>query len=267
MDEQLKQKIKEFVKTAIRNFFHKKENQEIKTSNILDALFPKERRIRSLIGGLETRMGIVWEAIAKILAQSNGFEICSEKILMPSPFPETIKKELDNLINLRETGHFISTNECINTIRESVRISELNCELNDLSFVKPPSGHGVDIYLRKQGHDYIFDLKSPSSNQGDFKRFNQQLLKWYTYKLIQNPNLLLEARIAFVFNPFEKDWYEQQKSKIATCLDKDEDILVENEFWDFCSGQTNTWQILEELFRELKQEGFNEEFEDIFNSN
>lgn len=263
MDEQLKQKIKDSLKIAIRNFFRKKENKKIKTSNILDILFPKERRIRSLIGGLETSMGIVWEAIAKTLAQSNGFEICSKAMLTPSPLPDSIKKELDNLIYLRETEKFISTDECINRLREAVKISELN----NLSFVKPRHGHGVDLCLRKHGREYLFDLKSPSPNTGDFQRFNQQLLKWYTYKLIQNPNLLLEARIAFVFNPFEKDWYEQQKSKISNCLDQDKDIWVENEFWDFCSGQTNTWQSLEDLFRELKQEGFSEEFEDIFNSN
>ena len=80
MEAKLKAEIKISVKLAIKKFFKTKENKELKTFHILDILFTKERRIRSLIGGLETSLGIVWEAIAKILARSNGFEIVEKKI-------------------------------------------------------------------------------------------------------------------------------------------------------------------------------------------
>jgi hypothetical protein len=261
MDEIIKNKIKESLKIAIRNFF---KNKEVKTSNILDYLFPKERRIRSLIGGLETSIGTVWETIAKTLADVNGFEIITEKILMPEPFPDKLRRELDHLINERE-HKFISTDDCIKRLRDIALISRTNN--NSINFVKPPAGHGVDIYLKKGDVEYIFDLKSPQSNTGDFKRFNKQLLEWYAYKFAKDPQLNLEARIAFTFNPFKRDWYEEQKSKISTYLDISKDIYVENEFWDFCSGEDHTWEKIQQLFIELGQENFSKEFHDIFYSN
>ena len=71
MDHTVKQQIKENLKNSIRNFFKKKE---VKNYQVLDDIFPNERRIRSLIGGLETSLGTTfWEPIAKTLAKLNGF--------------------------------------------------------------------------------------------------------------------------------------------------------------------------------------------------
>lgn len=54
MDHTVKQQIKENLKNSIRNFF---KNKEVKNYQVLDDIFPNERRIRSLIGGLETSLG------------------------------------------------------------------------------------------------------------------------------------------------------------------------------------------------------------------
>lgn len=51
MNQNIKIKIKETLKTSLRNFF---KNRKVKTFHVLDYIFPVERRIRSLIGGLET---------------------------------------------------------------------------------------------------------------------------------------------------------------------------------------------------------------------
>lgn len=67
------------------------------------------------------------------------------------------------------------------------------------------------------------------------------------------------------FNPFKKSWYEHQKSKLSSSpLDIAEDIWVENEFWDFCSGKENTFEQLKALFVELGKEDFATEFSDLF---
>ncbi|MGI0479905.1 TdeIII family type II restriction endonuclease [Geminocystis sp. CENA526] len=256
MEQKLKEKLKESIKIAIRKFFN---NKEVKTSHILDILFPKERRIRSLIGGLETSMGIVWEAIAKTLAEENGYEIIQTKILSPEPFPPKLRQELDSLITQRE-NKFISTDICI----EKLKKVALELNSTNLKFTKPASGTGVDIYFLKNGIEYVFDTKTTQPNQGDFKKFNKQLLEWYCYRFAKNPEANLVAKIAIPFNPYQKNWYEQNKSKIKHFLDIQKDIWVGNEFWDFCSGQTNTWEIIEDIFHELQEEGFNKEFNDIF---
>ena len=50
------------------------------STQVLDYIFPKERRIRAIIGGLETSLGTkLWEQLAKLLASENGFEVLDEK--------------------------------------------------------------------------------------------------------------------------------------------------------------------------------------------
>ncbi|MDJ0599224.1 MAG: TdeIII family type II restriction endonuclease [Crocosphaera sp.] len=256
MDQVIKNEVKKSLRKAIREFF---KNKEVKTFHVLDYIFPKERRIRSLIGGLETSMGLVWEAIAKTLAESNGFEIISEKILSPDPFPSRLRNELDILIALREKDG-INTLECIERLKNAAK----NSNLNNLKFSKPPSGTGVDLHFRKGGIEYVFDVKTTQPNMASFRSFNKQLLEWYAYKFAKDPNVSLEARIAIPFNPFEKNWYDKQHSKIKKCLDIERDLFVENEFWDFCSGNSNTWESIKELFIELGRENFSQEFQDTF---
>ena len=137
-----------------------------------------------------------------------------------------------------------------------------------IKYTSPPSGTGVDIHFSKNCIEYIFDIKTTQPNQSGFKGFNKQILEWYAYRFAKNPNANLEARIAIPFNPFKKSWYEKQKSMLSSSpLDITQDIWVENEFWDFCSGKENTFEELQSLFVELGQENFAEEFRDIFYPN
>ncbi|MBN3952145.1 MAG: TdeIII family type II restriction endonuclease [Nostoc sp. NMS7] len=269
MDDYLKEKIKENIKISIRKFF---KNKAVKNYQILDEIFPKERRIRSLIGGLETSLGTTfWEPIAKILAQSNGFQIITKQILIPTEFPEALQNELDKLVKERENkpkNTKISTKECIERLTNAAaKISPQ--DIAAYTYKSPPSGTGVDIHLSKDGIEYLFDIKTAQSNLGDFQsRFNKQMLQWYAYRLAKDTNAKLQARIVIPFNPFKKSWYEHQKSKLSSCpLDIAQDIWVENEFWDFCSGTENTFEQLKALFVELGQENFAAEFSDIFYQN
>ena len=266
MDEEIKFKIKENLKKSIRKFF---KNKKIKNYQILDEIFPNERRIRSLIGGLETSLGTTcWEPIAKTLAELNGFKIITKKILRPEPFPHQLQNEFNKLVSEREnkpSNQIISTEECVKRLRNAA--TKINPQ-DIIQYTSPPSGTGVDIHFYKAGIEYVFDIKTTQPNQGNFKGFNRQLLEWYTYRFAENPDANLEARIAIPFNPFTKSWYEHQKSKLINCsLDVNKDIWVENEFWDFCSGTENTFEQLQTLFVELGQENFAAEFHDIFYQN
>jgi hypothetical protein len=134
------------------------------------------------------------------------------------------------------------------------------------NYVPPAQGNGVDIYLKKNNIEYVFDLKTTQPNVGSFKSFNKQLLEWYAYKIAVKPDIQIETRIAIPFNPFlPLSWYQKQRSMLSACpLDIENDIWVEDEFWDFCSGESNTFSQLKLLFIELGEENFSEEFKDIF---
>ena len=256
MDQELKSKIKKTIEGAIRSFFH---NKEVNVTHVLDTIFPVERRIRSLIGGLETSIGTtVWEPIASLLAEENDFIIKEEVLLMPEPF--VLNTDVADLRKLREDKQTkISMVECVQKLRDKAK----NIKVANLSYKKPPSGKGVDLYLIKNEKEFVFDIKTNQINQGDGLKLNLQLLEWYAYKLTQNPDAQIEARIAFPFNPYRGDWWDHNGSR-AYPLEKGKDAWVENEFWDFCSGQKNTWGDIYEIFVELGKENFGDKFKDIF---
>lgn len=264
MNDNIKEQIKESLKTTIRNYF--KNNDSNRNYQILDLVFPVERKIRSLIGGLETTLGTnFWEPVAKVLAEHNGFEIITDKLMCLDPFPKPLQNELNSLINKREnkpSGQIITTKECIKRLRNAALKTKLS---ENVKYKAPPKGTGIDIHLLKNNVEYVFDIKTTQPNLGDFKKYNKQLLEWYAYKFATHPNANIECRMAIPYNPFQNSWYEHQKTKLSNSpLDVNADIWVANEFWDFCSGKTNTFSYLENIFRELGEENFSEEFSDIF---
>ena len=251
-NSQLVIEIQKLIKNSIENYFKKPKPRN---HHILDYLFPEERQISSVMTGLTTSMGTTfWEKLANFLAKDNGFRILykqDKKLLQPSPFPQDSRSELDNLKSLRKSKEQkISMTECI----ERLRVVAKKINRNNLNYIDPPSGHGVDIYLIKDNIEYVFDLKATHPNRGDGSRFSDQLLDWYCYRLSREPLASIHTRIVIPFNPFlPKTWWESQGNKMYP-LEENHDIWVENEFWDFCSGKINTWSLIKEAFIDLQED-------------
>lgn len=258
MDVQLKAEIKQSIERSIRNFF---QGRQVKVTHVLDLIFPVERRIRSLIGGLETSLGTtVWEPVAKVIAKANGFTVETKQLLMPNPFPEALRKEMYELKELREVrATWIPMEDCVRRLRAAA----LESDRTNLTYVPPPPGKGVDVYLCRDGKEYAFDIKTVQPNQGSGLGFNLQMLEWYAYRLCRDASANFEARIAFPFNPYQDDWWNHQGQR-AYPLEKGKDAWVEDEFWDFCSGHSNTWAEILQIFEQLGKEDFGRQFNDIF---
>ena len=74
----IEEKIEQLVTDSISSYLN---GNLVYSTQVLDYIFPKERRIRAIIGGLETSLGTkLWEQLAKLLASENGFEVLDEKI-------------------------------------------------------------------------------------------------------------------------------------------------------------------------------------------
>lgn len=258
MDEQLRTEIKQNLETSIRKFFHRKE---VKTTHVLDLIFPNERRIRSLIGGLETSLGAtIWQPIAKVLPKANGFVVEEKQLLIPKPLPEVLQEEINRLRRIRENpDSWIPMEECVTSLREAAQ----SVEGENITYTEPPASKGVDLYLSKDGKEYAFDLKTNQINKRTGLDLNQELLEWYAYRFCQDPNASFEARIVFPFNPLKGDWWKRQGTK-AYPLEKGKDAWVQDEFWDFCSGQSHTWDELLKILEEIGKEGFGAQFKDVF---
>ena len=257
MDLQLKAQIKENLETSLQKFFR---NKEVKHSHLLDLLFPHERRIRSLVGGLETSLGvIICKPIAEVLAKANGFLVEDKDLLMPNPFPELLFQEVEQVKQSFKNNTIIPTEEYVNRLKEFA----LKSERENVNYVNSAAKKTVDLYLSKDGKEYAFDLKSVQINKRSGIDFKLQLIDWYSYRFCQDPAVNFTAKIVFPVNPYKVDWWKRQGEK-AYPLEKGKDAWVQDEFWDFCSGKTDTWAEIIEILDELGKENFGEQFKEIF---
>lgn len=245
-----REKIKQNLQTSLQKYVN---NFKYRKTQPLDLLIPTERKIRSVVGGLETSMGTtVWEPIAKALAEMNGFKIIDEKILKPKPFPPLLETELNTLVTLRENRDtWIPMNDCIKRLREiSKRVDK-----HGIEYIKPAAGTGVDIRLKKGEKEYAFDTKTVQPNVGSIKSFNKQLLEWYAYILCQDPTVQISCKIAYPYNPHPDDFWSHKPHHLGI-LEPYVDAVVENEFWNFLSGEKNTYEEIIGIIKELRDEGF-----------
>ncbi|KKQ48877.1 MAG: Type II restriction endonuclease TdeIII [Candidatus Shapirobacteria bacterium GW2011_GWE1_38_10] len=257
MDSKVREEIKSNLKNSIRRYT---TNFSYDSFQPLDLIIPKERKIRSLVGGLETSMGTtVWEPIAKTLAKLNGFEVIPEKILEPTPFPPELRVGLSNDISARENrGTWISSNVCVNNFRSICA----GIDRSGLTYIDPPPGTGVDVWLKKNGKEYAFDIKTVQPNVGGIKSFNKQILEWYAYRICKEPSVQIECKIVYPYNPYKSDFWSHAKTT-GGILEPKVDALVENEFWNFLSGDENTYQEITNMLKELSAEGFGKELSNI----
>lgn len=244
--------IKNTVKNSILAFAKKTLNKKPKFQ-ILDLIIPKERKIRSIVGGMETSLGTtLWEPLAKALALENGFLVKEEKLECPVNMPSNLSQTLQIIIEDRKknggtynavTSHSAIKNICQAFIKRPIE-----------SFEAAPKGRGVDIWLVKNNINYFFDTKTVQPNLSALIGCMEQVLNWYAFFYARYPEENAEARIVFPYNPHSGDFWDKIMGK-GKPLEKDNEAWVEGQFWDFCSGATGTYEIIKEVFGELRVSG------------
>jgi hypothetical protein len=244
-----KEIIKKTVKESILSFVKKNLKKKPKFQ-VLDLIIPKERKIRSTVGGLETSLGTtLWEPLTKALARENGFEVIAEKLQSPTNIPSSLNNTMQTIVDDRKKkdGSYDaeSSHEAIKKICQTFIKRKIE------SFEPAPKGFGVDIWLKKDGINYFFDTKTVQPNLGTLSKCMEQVLTWYAYFYSRFPTEKAEARIVFPYNPYSGDFWNSVMGK-GKPLEKDNEAWVEDQFWDFCSGIKGTYSIIKESFVELE---------------
>jgi hypothetical protein len=243
--------IKDTVRKSILDYAERSLHKKAKFQ-ILDLIIPKERKIRSIVGGLETSLGTtLWEPLAKALAKNNGFLVKEENLEAPANMPANLGNVLANIISERERRSGVYDAEKSHVeIRETCQIFQNSRRIE--MFVPAPKGYGVDIWLVKDGINYFFDTKTVQPNLGAFTNCMKQVLHWYAYFYCKHPDERAEARIVFPYNPHRIDFWDGSIAQ-GLPLEKNKEGWVENEFWNFCSGHNDTYLLIKNSFKELHE--------------
>jgi hypothetical protein len=244
--EIIKKTVKESLLSYVKNKIKKKP-----TFQVLDLIIPKERKIRSTVGGLETSLGTtLWEPLAKALAKENGFEIITEKLKCPTNMPSSLNNILQTIVDDRKKKD--SSYDAERSHTEIKKVCQTFVKRKIESFEPAPKGFGVDIWLKKNNVNYFFDTKTVQPNLGALTKCMEQVLNWYAYFYSRYPTEIAESRIVFPYNPHSVDFWDRVIGK-GKPLERDKEAWVEDQFWDFCSGITGTYSIIKEAFIELEK--------------
>lgn len=209
------------------------------------AIFSEEDIIRaSVLQSIYTTFGMsVWEDIAVILASGAGFE--AEK-------QYDLRGELDDHI---EHGITIMHKE----LKMGARPPDYSSEFEELrKLVVPidnPSGNHpdrrVDVYIRKpSGVEHLFDITTVKPNKKEFQTLKKKLLTWMALRLSEVPDAEVIPAVAIPYNPYYPEEYSRWTKE---ALYDSNQLLVGEEFWNFCAGE-RVYSDLIEIFCEVGDE-------------
>ena len=252
-DELIKETIKSVVISSFDSWKENKLKKGIDTEHvILDIIAPKERLIATIIQSLQTSLGQkLWEKLTKELAKLNSFEVCDKKDFF-KPKTEHFKYIIEKWKTKREDNNNITLKDYVNDLKKEIK--KYKKKSKETKKIKIPKGDGLDVWLKKDNINYLLEIKSPHINAGNGNDFSHKLMKQYFYHLFWNPESKVKAQLAIPYNPFNEPYEKAEKGRISPLI-KNEDYLVDNDFWKFITGNKNSMKLLKESISELKEDG------------
>ena len=252
-DESIKETVKEVIIESFKSWETNKLKKGIDTEHVLlDIIAPKERLIATIIQSLQTSLGQkLWEKLTVGLAKLNSFEVCDKKLFL-APKTTNFNSVISKWKSKREIYENISLKGYIKDLIKEIK--EFKKTNKDIKKVTPPKGDGLDVWLKKNNINYLLELKSPQVNAGNGNDFSHKLMKQYLYHLFWEPDSKVKVHLSIPYNPYNVPYEQAIKGRISPLL-KNEDYLVDNEYWKFITGNENSMKLLKESFNELKNDG------------
>lgn len=241
---------KKLLVSSFYDYFVKKKFNETEHF-ILDRLFPDERRITSVMAGLQTSLGSYWERLAVELATKNGFNSLSTKLLLQ---PSLIPEELVTLIEATKSKRERRIVGNLDNLKVEL-VARYKGSLYKGETESIQKGRGCDLIFEKNGHVYIIDTKTVQVNAGNGNTYSENLIRWICYySLIYGHDAhRIHPKIVFPYNSSDHSndlaWWNDYKDRIAPLTS--EDVWVGNEFWSFITGNNSALTCISDAINSL----------------
>jgi len=228
------QYIENVIKNCLRNKF-KNYKPESKHMPFHFRLLGTDRMaLYSFIHSLNTSFGTsVFEPVAVALAKQK-FSDAKTKFTVGDEISEEAQRVIQKIMDGLITGQHLPDK------KKEIRLIRDVCISKNMIKVKPTI---ADIMVENNDDTiYLFDIKTPKPNIGNFKEFKRMLLEWVAIKLANNPRIHIETAIAMPYNPYEPNPYERWT--VRGMVDLNKELLVAHEFWDFLGGEGSYEELL-----------------------
>lgn len=185
----------------------------------------------SFIHSIATTLGMsIYEDVSKIIAEESADE-CFTKYDVGGVISREQKSVIDDIVRKLRNGE-----KEVNGSQETKLV--LNASAKDGKAQK--DGRIADFYMRRDGKEHYFEIKTVKPNIDVFTKSKMKLLEWVARR--RNP---VKVFLAFPYNPYHPQPYERFTEQGV--LDRGKEFLIGKEYWDFLGGE-NTFEELLELF-------------------
>ena len=251
------------IKQLIVDVMQKKINEykaETEYKPFFEALFDKKSiAIGSIIQSLYTSFGMsIYEQISVILAKDAGNYAKRQYTLMGK-----IDKNTDSKIfayweklkkNIKNKEITVSDkNKEIRLIKDSIQQGEQEKDGDST----------VDVFIRtKEGKEFFIDITTVKNNLKSFEALKLKMLRWIALRASIDKEVNANSYIAIPYNPYYPNDYLDNRWN-STILDRKNDILVQEDYWNFVGNNPNTYNELIDIFKEVGKE-MQDEIEKLF---
>jgi len=230
-----KDNIKALLSKKIENKL-KLYGRETKSMPFLARLIQDNEKIAaySFIHSMATTLGMsIYEDVSVIIASETSQE-CFRKYGVGGVISKDQKRTITGIITKLRNG-----SRKANIKKEIEEVLKASCK--DGEFQK--SGNIADFYMKRDGKEYYFEIKTVKPNIDVFEKSKTKLLEWVARKRKK-----INVFLAFPYNPYHPKPYSRFTE--VGMMDIHNDFLVGNEYWDFIGGE-NTFSELLEVFNEV----------------
>jgi len=189
------------------------------------------------IHSLATTLGMsIYEDVSVIIASENAEE-AFRNYGVGGVISKAQKAVISNIISKLRNGERKA--DIVKEIEEVLAASAESGEFQK-------SGNIADFYMKRDGKEYYFEIKTVKPNIDVFEKSKTKLLEWVARK-----RKCINVYLAFPYNPYHPKPYHRFTE--VGMMDPPNDFLVGDEYWDFIGGK-NTFPELLKTFDEVGKE-------------
>jgi len=210
----------------------------------------------SFIHSMATTLGMsIYEDISVIIASKTAEE-CFRNYGVGGVLSKQQKVVISNIIAKLRSGEREANIE-----KETEEILAASAENGEFQ----KSGNIADFYIKRDGIEYYFEIKTVKPNIDVFEKSKTKLLEW-----IARTRRPIKVFLAFPYNPYHPEPYHRFTE--VGMMDPPNDFLIGEEYWDFLGGKNtfidllNTFDEVGKQFKEKLNQKFKEIAKEKFNS-
>ena len=191
----------------------------------------------SFIHSIATTLGMsIYEDVSKIIAEETADE-CFTKYDVGGVISRAQKSAIDDIVRKLRNGE-----KTVDRDKEVKQV--LSVSAKDGKAQK--EGRIADFYMRRNGKEHYFEIKTVKPNMDVFTKSKSKLLEWVARR--RSP---IKVFLAFPYNPYHPQPYERFTEQGV--LEKGKEFLIGKEYWDFLGGE-NAFEELLALFDAVGKE-------------